>query len=317
MRLDVTMREIVIVGAGPAGLAAALGLAEAGAVVQLFDMRVESPVPGSDWPEAQRKSFTDRIERAGAAILFRQASAFHAEPGGLWIHAGERAERVAWDVLILATGSVPALAPRGATGTWAEVGRLPENRLAAALGCRHAFDPGLGWLMPIRDGRFETSVPGAYLVGAVAGARTLQEAVAEGEGAAAAILGRDDSPARPALESGLSWFWPEQTALPDDAIICRCNAVSAGSVRAAIAAGARTLHHLGQYGGAGAGHCRGRECQLALAHLVTEGTGLPFADVLTTPAEFPAVSLPLTVFADITPERPLASAPDLDKGSLA
>jgi len=303
-------KSIVIVGAGPAGLATALGLAEGGATPLLLDAVAHRLCAPPDVPEPMRRAFAARVARAGAAIAFRQASVFHAEPGAVWLHAEGKAERIPFGILVLATGSVPALAPTK-TGDWTEIGRLPDNRLAASLGCEHAFDALAGWLLPVRDGALAARIPGVYLPG---GGR-LDEAIAEGERVAAEILRRPiEGP--PARSHPLALPWPADAALPDDAVICACNGVTVAALRRAIASGARTLHHLGQYGGAGAGHCRGRICQVALAHLLVEETGLALFDVLTPPAEFPAVTLPLSVFADITPERPPATGPALDMGVL-
>jgi bacterioferritin-associated ferredoxin len=307
-------KNIVIVGAGPSGLATALSLAEGGASPLLFDATADRLRAPPNVPEPMCRAFDERVARAGAAIAFRQASVFHAEPGAVWIHAEGKAERIPFGILVLATGSLPALAP-AKNGDWAEIGRLPDNRLAAALGCDHAFDSQLRWLLPVRGNDMTASIPDVYLPGA----GSLDEAIAEGERVAARILGRpaEGPPAKSHPKSHpLAWSWPVDAALPDDAVICACNAVTVAAVRRAIASGARTLHHLGQYGGAGAGHCRGRICQVALAHLLVEETGLALADVLTPPAEFPAVSLPLNVFADITPEHPPATAPALDMGAL-
>jgi len=292
------------------GSSTALSLAEGGARPLLFDAtadRLRAP-PGV--PEPMCRAFDERVARAEAAIAFRQASVFHAEPGAVWIHAEGKAERIPFGILVLATGSVPALAP-AKSGDWADIGQLPDNRLAAALGCDHAFDSQLRWLLPVRDNDMAASIPGVYLPGA----GLLDDPIAEGVRVAAAILGRP-AEGLPTKSHPPAWSWPVDLALPDDAVICACSAVTVAAVRGAIASGARTLHHLGQYGGAGAGHCRGRICQVALAHLLIEKTCLALADVLTPPAEFPAIALPLSVFADITPERPPAAAPARDTGAL-
>jgi bacterioferritin-associated ferredoxin len=307
-------KTIVIVGAGPSGLATALSLAEGGASPLLFDATADRLRAPPSMPEPMGRAFEERVARARAAIAFRHASVFHAEPGAVWTHAEGKAERIPFGILVLATGSVPALAP-AKNGDWAEIGQLPDNRLAAALGCDHAFDSHVRWLLPMRGNDMTASIPGVYLPGTA----LLDEAIAEGERVAARILGRsaDSPPAKSSAKSDpLAWSWPVDAALPDHAVICACSAVTVAAVRGAIASGARTLHHLGQYGGAGAGHCRGRICQVALAHLLVEETGLALADVLTPPAEFPALTLPLSVFADITPEPPPATAPARDMGAL-
>jgi bacterioferritin-associated ferredoxin len=288
---------IIIVGAGPAGLAAARRLA-AKVPVTLIDMDSAAAPSGKTLPKALR---------------FRHATVFHAEPGHLWLYDEKGVERLPFTTLILAAGASDAVLPRYRAG-WFQVGMIPDTRLAAALGCVHVYDTGSWWLVPQRDASLRSSVPGVYVVGAMAGTFYEDAAIAEGVRAARSILGK---PLRGRiLISGLGRPWPSPR-WPDDGFeICPCSKVMLGEVRRAIAEGATTLHHLGQYGGAGAGHCRGRKCQLALAQCLEEQTRLPFAEVLSPPAEFPAVTIPVSALISITLEQPTHASPELDRGRI-
>jgi bacterioferritin-associated ferredoxin len=183
------------------------------------------------------------------------------------------------------------------------------------LGCVHVFDPVSSWLVPQRDASLRSSAPEVYIVGAMGGTRDEAAAIAEGERAAASIIGA--AAATPTATSrGRAHQWPAG-ACPDVGFeVCPCSKVTLGEVRRAVAEGATTLHHLGQYGGAGAGHCRGRKCQLALAQCLEEQTRLPFAEVLSPPAEFPAVTIPVSVLISITPEMPTPASPEPDRGRI-
>lgn len=104
--------DIVVVGAGPAGLAAATAASDAGRKVALLD---DNPhVGGQIWRAGQGKSATDRVrERAVAAfegsgaVLFAGRQVVDALPGTLqaWMAAEQRLEDFQFESLILATGA--------------------------------------------------------------------------------------------------------------------------------------------------------------------------------------------------------------------
>lgn len=284
---------MVVVGAGPAGRAAASGLQKAGWQVRLLDMR---PAAGAE----------TRV-------------AFHAERGLLWTLAGDAVERIPWQVVVLATGDLPALMPSASDDAWDQVGRVPDNRLAAALGCAHAYDPAQGWLLPVRDRNRMASVAGVFLPGAAGGPCDPATAAAEGEIVARAILSGAREPGPPAAvpTGGVPDDWAARaTTIPDDTVVCPCMAASAHEVREAARAGADTLYHLGHWNLAGVGACRGRQCRVVLAALLESVTGRARAEVLTPPFEFPALEVPLAAFVQITPERPPAAPLQQDRGML-
>ena len=112
-----TMRaDIVVVGAGPAGIAAAVAAAGAGRTVAVLDA---SPQPGGQvWRHRDRKTlpvvarrWLDRLDRCGARVL-GGAQVVDAGPGP-WIGAERegRALTIEAQAVILATGAQELLLP--------------------------------------------------------------------------------------------------------------------------------------------------------------------------------------------------------------
>ncbi len=102
--------EVVVVGGGPAGLAAASVAAEAGLRVALLD---NSPwLGGQIWRGEQAKPsapqgqhWLERVRRSGARV-FAQAAVFDSpEPGVLLAESPERVLAVRFQKLVLATGA--------------------------------------------------------------------------------------------------------------------------------------------------------------------------------------------------------------------
>src|SRR5215472_13686891 len=104
--------DIVVVGAGPAGLAAATAAANAGRNVAVLD---DNPrVGGQIWRAGAGKSTADRAKEqavaafeASSAELFAGRQVVDATPGSLqaWVGAEQRLESFDFESLILATGA--------------------------------------------------------------------------------------------------------------------------------------------------------------------------------------------------------------------
>ncbi|HLH56425.1 MAG TPA: FAD/NAD(P)-binding oxidoreductase [Verrucomicrobiae bacterium] len=102
--------DVVIVGAGPAGIAAACSAAECGRSVVLID---ETPWPGGQiWRGRQTSSrpkvatqWIDRLHNSGATVLDQTTVIGSAGPGLLLAESKGRPCRVRWDKLIVATGA--------------------------------------------------------------------------------------------------------------------------------------------------------------------------------------------------------------------
>jgi NADPH-dependent 2,4-dienoyl-CoA reductase/sulfur reductase-like enzyme len=139
--------DVAVVGAGPAGLAAACRAAEAGAAVVLLD---EAPAPGGQvWRRpASRlaRAWSERFAASGARFLARatviDVIAAPPEPGAT--PGGAPGDASAPDA---ATG---AAAP-GATLLVDQAGRglrIEARRLVIATGARERFLPFPGWTLP-------------------------------------------------------------------------------------------------------------------------------------------------------------------------
>ncbi|RWD46581.1 MAG: FAD/NAD(P)-binding oxidoreductase, partial [Mesorhizobium sp.] len=62
-------------------------------------------------------------------------------------------------------------------------------------------------------------------------------------------------------------------ALPDEAIVCRCENVTAGAVRESVERGGGEANRVKSLSRVGMGRCQGRYCQLAAAELVAGRAG--------------------------------------------
>ncbi|MZF86325.1 NAD(P)/FAD-dependent oxidoreductase [Streptomyces sp. SID5643] len=188
-------------------------------------------------------------------------------------------------------------------------GMLPHTDLAESLGCR------LDGPAVAVDTEQRTDVPGVWAAGEATGiggaALSLAEGHIAGCSAAARLHGTAPGPAPAALKARAALrrsaaalgsactppvHWPEQ--LTDDTVVCRCEEVSAGSVREALDLGAgdeRTVKLLTR---AGMGWCQGRMCSTAVAGL---------AGCAPTPAKRPfARPVPLGVLARQHPQEGLS-----------
>lgn len=253
--------RIVVYGA--AGATCARELAAAGAQVVWLDPR----------PGTQRvPSGVER--RAGWRVLAahgrERLEAVEAAP-----QRGGPSVTLPADALCLAVGLVPApeLAwQAGAQFDWQATG--------------HVIRRGPGG---------ETSVPGLYIAGDAVWPRGLAWALADGRRVGLAAAGVvpserhvEPAPQRPAL--------PPLVSGPANLVLCRCEEVTLGDVRAAIAAGGRTLDTLKRRTRAGMGPCQGRWCYPLLAAPLVEA-GVDPATLLPPYLRLPLRPLPLLQLA--------------------
>lgn len=88
--------------------------------------------------------------------------------------------------------------------------------------------------------------------------------------------------------------WPGDAvrSLPDESVICRCENIRAGEVRAIAAAGGADINRVKSLGRIGMGRCQGRYCESAGAEIVASVLGLRPADAGRLRAQPPARPVP-------------------------
>jgi NADPH-dependent 2,4-dienoyl-CoA reductase/sulfur reductase-like enzyme len=190
----------------------------------------------------------------------------------------------------------------------------PETQLADLARCAFRFDAlTRQWLPELgEDGR--TSVPGVYLAGD--GVRVLGADGAEIGGRLAALAVLKDS-GLPVDEDQLrrlraeqarmdrfrqglvhAFPWPARQAaeLPDDAIVCRCEAITAGELRRVVGAlGATEANRAKAFSRVGMGRCQGRYCGHAGAEVIAHAAGVPLEQVGRLRGQAPVKPLAIAV----------------------
>lgn len=174
----------------------------------------------------------------------------------------------------------------------------PETQLADLARCDFRFDAETRQWLPEIDSAGRSSVKRVYLAGD--GSRVLGADGAETAGRLAALaLLQDMGHAVPRGEivrltkimarmdrfrQGLvkAFPWPHEAAaaLSDDTVICRCEDVTVGELRAvAWEKGADELNRAKALIRVGMGHCQGRYCAHAAAEVVAAATRVPLEQV--------------------------------------
>ncbi|QGP81055.1 FAD/NAD(P)-dependent oxidoreductase [Sphingobium sp. CAP-1] len=174
----------------------------------------------------------------------------------------------------------------------------PETQLADLARCAFAFDPLTRQWLPERDGDGRASVAGVYLAGD--GAKILGARSAEVSGRLAALAALADlglpvdkgvmthlrgevaTYAKFARGLAKAFPWPSTQAsqLPDEAILCRCEGVTAGDLRGVMReTGAQEANRAKAFSRVGMGRCQGRYCGLAAAELIAAEAGVPVEQV--------------------------------------
>lgn len=188
-----------------------------------------------------------------------------------------------------------------------------ETQLADLLGCGFAWNSlNRAWL-PERDSAGRSSVHGVYLAGDGAGIMGADAAQMAGERAALAVLedaGMATDHRRIAvLEQQLASIqrfrhgletafpFPEHWAAqaPDQLMLCRCEEVSVGEVRAVVDEGHWEINRVKAHCRVGMGRCQGRMCGLAAAEIVAERSGRGIEHVGRLRGQAPIKPLPFGV----------------------
>lgn len=177
-----------------------------------------------------------------------------------------------------------------------------ETQLADLARCAFDFEPTSRQWLPRIDADGRSSTKGVYLAGD--GARILGADGAEAAGRLAALAALADlghaagaaahaaeAPAlrrtlqtmdrfRDGLARAFPWPHAQAAALPDDAVVCRCEAVTAGELRRCVGElDSRELNRAKAFSRVGMGRCQGRYCGHAAAEIVAASARIPVEQV--------------------------------------
>lgn len=173
-------------------------------------------------------------------------------------------------------------------------GFVPNVELTQLAGCEHYFDPRRGGWVPTVDERLETTKAGLFAAGETAGVGGAGAAMLDGRVAGLAAAQRLGYLTEGQLAGELAGLAGQRQQLQRfgtmlntlfaprpgldaiitaETIICRCEEVSAGEVRAAIGDGATNLDALKSWIRVGQGNCQGRTCGPLLARLLRQEAG--------------------------------------------
>lgn len=190
----------------------------------------------------------------------------------------------------------------------------PETQLADLARCAFRFDQETRQWLPEVDDDGRSSVPGVYLAGD--GMRVLGADAAEIGGRLAAMallqdLGlkvrKDELQRMRTQQSSMVRFrqglaqafpWPARQAaeLPDDAIVCRCEAITAGELRRIVGnMGAQEANRAKALSRVGMGRCQGRYCGHAGAEVIAHAAGVPIEQVGRLRGQAPVKPLSIAV----------------------
>lgn len=94
--------------------------------------------------------------------------------------------------------------------------------------------------------------------------------------------------------------WPTEAvrALPDHAVLCRCEGVTAGDLRTTLPLSGPEANRAKSLSRVGMGRCQGRYCQLAGSEVIAAASGVHVTDVGRLRAAGPARPLPIGAWAE-------------------
>ncbi|PQZ91177.1 MULTISPECIES: NAD(P)/FAD-dependent oxidoreductase [Pseudomonas] len=174
----------------------------------------------------------------------------------------------------------------------------PETQLGDLAGCAMAFDQASSQWWLDTDGLGRTSVQGVYAAGDGSKIRGADAAEHAGRLVAMALLEdlklpvnaglRDEQQQalavmdqfRVGLAEAFPWPSEQAKALPDSAIVCRCEMISAGELRRTVnQKGACEVNRAKAFSRVGMGRCQGRYCSQAGAEVIAACAGVQVQEV--------------------------------------
>lgn len=206
---------------------------------------------------------------------------------------------------------------------WVALGQgfVPNTELARSAECRMTHDALKGgWVVNISPD-FQSSQEGIFAAGEITGVAGAGKSIIEGTLAAYGVLrflgNKFDGGTRQRIRSldsarrrhlafgALFNNLCRQDAdafagIPDETIVCRCEDITLGEVRRALADGCRTLNEIKRAIRTGMGICQGRTCEPFLADYVSATLKIPPADLKPFKSRCPLKAVTLNDLANQT-----------------
>ncbi|MFM2476898.1 FAD-dependent oxidoreductase [Celerinatantimonas sp. MCCC 1A17872] len=308
---------VVIAGSGPLLLLAACHLVDNGACIAAMvetasfkDYLKAAPFLPQAWPRAnyllKGLQMRLKLKRAGVPLYIgcRELEVLGEEraEGFRFSYRGKTKEIAAQSVLL-------------------HEGVVPNLRLSQALNCEHEwYEPQRYW-KPKLDEWGQTSVDGLSIAGDASGIGGGPIAASTGHLAAidtAYKLGKITDQERDSLATEhrkqlkrdrsirpfLDHVFPpnRQTLNPedDDVLVCRCEEITVGQIREAIAQGARHPAQIKGKTRSGMGPCQGRMCSATLSEMIAASCKIDIKEVGTLHVRTPIKPLSIEQYATMT-----------------
>ena len=166
-------------------------------------------------------------------------------------------------------------------------GIIPRTHILNSLNAKHAWDGVQRYWHPVVDENGRTSVDGisiagdgtyvhggdaSMLKGAIAGVEIARRlgVISDAEAAYRSGPARRQLRAMRIARGFLRYVFAPNPAIfnvPDKTLVCRCECVTAGDIRKAVAEGFRDVNEVKRFTRCGMGQCQGRMCGPALAEI--------------------------------------------------
>ncbi|WP_428352993.1 NAD(P)/FAD-dependent oxidoreductase [Methyloprofundus sp.] len=202
-------------------------------------------------------------------------------------------------------------------------GVIPHIWLTQAAGCDHRWDSSQQCWRPQHDEWGNTSIEGIIAAGdgaGINGARSAEHAGRLAGLQALFSLGiisqekrdkqaiterkwmRDELHIRPFLEAYFAIPQNMLATTDKDTIVCRCEEITAGEIRAAVANSHADSNQVKYLSRCGMGPCQGRQCANAVAHIVADAGGQAISDNSFFRGRPPVAPLTLEQLASLSSE---------------
>jgi NADPH-dependent 2,4-dienoyl-CoA reductase/sulfur reductase-like enzyme len=176
-------------------------------------------------------------------------------------------------------------------------GVVPRIHETLALGCEHEWHEAQKYFRPKLDRWGETTRKGLFVAGDAGGIGGWGAAAVSGEIAALGIARSLGSPEdmdalrsngklddrrnralalRPFLDAT---YPPPRERIADDVIVCRCEEITAGTIRKVTRGGVADPNAVKAATRCGMGPCQGRQCGYSVQAILAEAHGVPIGDV--------------------------------------